>query len=155
MRIAVLLFLLLMPAVTTLADDDARATQEDDIREAVFRHQIAARKSDAYFLSVLDEEREKPADPADQFLKRLADIAPHVCKKSDVGGWISAVDAKDGHEVGSIFHVGKIEWVSDILATVDGQWLDARGFSLEAHTYTVRKTKGRWKVTKDQLDLQS
>jgi hypothetical protein len=63
------------------------------------------------------------------------------------------VDKKTG-EKGLIFSVTNIEWKSDTEVHVSGGYckelLDASG-----NTYTVKKQKGKWKVTNAQMNWMS
>jgi hypothetical protein len=70
------LILLLTIACPCLATDNDRASQEDDVREAVFRFQFDHNASGqqktarAYCLAILTGE--KDSDPSSEFIKRFA-----------------------------------------------------------------------------------
>ncbi len=75
MKTAFLFFLSLLPACAAFSEDVASKAHEDDIRETVFRHQIADanNKSEFHFLSLRDKDG-KAIDPSPQFLKRFKDL---------------------------------------------------------------------------------
>jgi hypothetical protein len=154
MKVIAHLFLLFAFSSLGFAADKPRESQTDDIREAVFRWQFdhnasgQQKKAQAYFLGVDD----KDADPTDEFMKRFADHKPPVRKASacsaDAGKGVR--DKKTG-EKGLIFRVRKIEWKSDTEVAVKGGYYEA-GLSASSNTYTVKKEKGKWKVTNDKMD---
>jgi hypothetical protein len=147
------LFLLFVFASAGVAADKARQSQEDDIREAVFRwqfdHNVSGqqKKAKVYFLAV----GEKYGDPSDEFIKRFADNKPPVRKRSecsaDAGKGV--LDKKTG-EQGLIFHVTSIKWISDTEVEAEGGYYEA-GLSASGNIYTLKKEKGKWQVTKDKL----
>ncbi|MGO8925829.1 MAG: hypothetical protein ACLQU3_02885 [Limisphaerales bacterium] len=153
MRNITSLFLFLAFASVSVGADPARQRQEDDIREAVFRwqfdHNVSGqqKKAKVYFLSV----GEKYGDPSDEFIKRFADNKPPVRKRSectaDAGKGV--LDKKTG-EQGLIFNVTSIKWSSDTEVEVEGGYYEA-GLSASGNIYTVKKEKGKWKVTKDKM----
>ncbi len=142
------------------AADKARESQSEEIREAVFRwqfdHNTSGHKTNAqvYFLSI-GEICQEGDELSDEFMKRFANHKPPVRKvsastKSPSKG---IVDKKTG-EKGLIFSVTNIEWKSDTEVHVSGGYckelLDASG-----NTYTVKKQKGKWKVTNAQMNWMS
>jgi hypothetical protein len=154
MRNITSLFLFLAFASVSVGADPARQRQEDDIREAVFRwqfdHNVSGqqKKAKVYFLSVGDNY----GDPSDEFIKRFADNKPPVRKRSectaDAGKGV--LDKKTGGQ-GLIFNVTRIQWKSDTEVEVEGGYYEA-GLSASGNTYTLKKDKGKWQVTKDKLD---
>jgi hypothetical protein len=78
--------LLLTIASASLAVDNDRSSQEDDIRETVFRHQFdhnasgQQKSAHAYCLAVLVDN--KDSDPSHQFIRRFAHHKPPVRKAS-------------------------------------------------------------------------
>ena len=58
------------------------------------------------------------------------------------------MDKKTG-EQGLIFNVTRIQWKSD--TEVEGGYYEA-GLSASGNTYTLKKDKGKWQVTKDKMD---
>jgi hypothetical protein len=144
-------------AFVSLAADTSRLSQEDDIREAVFRHQFEHNASGQqksahdYFLAI----GEKNADPSDEFMKRFAHNKPPVRKASacrgDSSGWI--VNKRTGKH-GLLFRVASITWISDTEVKVWGGY-DEANLSSSGNTYTVNKENGQWKVTNDHIDVIS
>jgi hypothetical protein len=153
MRTIARLFLLFAFTSLGFAADNARESQTDDIREAVFRwqfdHNASGQQTNAqvYFLEV----GEKSGDPTEEFMKRFADHKPPVRKVSactaDAGKGV--LDRKTG-EKGLIFRVTNIKWKSDTEVDVSGGYHEA-GLSASGNTYTVKKKKGKWKVTNDKM----
>jgi hypothetical protein len=84
MKTIAYLFLLFGFASVSVAADQARESQTDDIREAVFRwqfdHNASGQRtnSQVYFIEV----GEKGGDPTEQFMKRFAKHKPPVRKVS-------------------------------------------------------------------------
>ncbi len=131
----------------------ARDSQTDDIREAVFRWQFDHNASEqqkhtqVYFLEVGDNG----GDPSDEFMKRFADIKPPVRKVSASTSDIKkGVTDKSTGEKGLIFRVTSILWKSDSEVQVGGGYHEA-GLSASGNIYTVKKVKGKWKVTGDRM----
>jgi hypothetical protein len=153
MKNNVSLFLLFVFLSVGMGADNARQSQEDDIREAVFRwqfdHNVSGqqKKAKVYFLAV----GEKYSDPSDQFIKRFADNKPPVRKRSectaDAGKGV--LDKKTG-EQGLLFHVTSIKWKSDAQVEVEGGYYEA-GLSASGNIYTLKNERGKWKVTNDKL----
>jgi len=155
MKIITSLFVLFVFASVGLSADDARKRQEDDVREAVFRwqfeHNASYQQRDAgvYFLEV----GEKEGDPSDEFIKRFAGNKPPVRKRSECSvnmrRSVGVSDKKTG-EKGLILSIRKIEWKSDTEVDVQGGYYE-HGLSSSGNTYTLKKEKGKWKVTNDKL----
>ena len=153
MKNNVSLFLLFAFLSVGMGADNARQSQEDDIREAVFRwqfdHNVSGqqKKAKVYSLAV----GEKYSDPSDQFMKRFADNQPPVRKRSecnaDAGKGV--LDKKTG-EQGLLFHVTSIKWKSDAQVEVEGGYYEA-GLSASGNIYTLKNERGNWKVTNDKL----
>jgi hypothetical protein len=154
-RIIVHLFLLYLFASLGFAADTTRHGAEDAIREAVFRwqfdHNISGQqqKAQVYFLSI----GEKGGDPSDAFMKRFADRKPPVRKKSacTADAYKGVWDKQTGEE-GLILRVTNIKWNSDTEVEVTGGFY-AAGASASGNTYTLKKEKGKWKVTKDKTEF--
>ena len=145
------LFLLFAFTSLGFAADKARESQTDDIREAVFRWQFEHNASaQVYFLEV----GEKEGDPSDEFIKRFAGNKPPVRKRSECSidrrRRVGVLDKKTG-EQGLIFRVRNIEWKSDTEVDVKAGYYE-HGLSASGNTYTLKKEKGKWKVTKDKMD---
>jgi len=105
------------------------------------------RNAEVYFLEV----GEKGADPTDEFMKRFADQKPPVRKVSacTASAGKGVLDKKTGQK-GLIFRITSIEWKSDKKIDVRGGYYEA-GLSASGNTYTVKKEKGKWKVTNDKM----
>ncbi len=151
------LFLLFALTPLGFAADEARESQEDDVREAVFRwqfgHNASGQKTNAhaYFLAI----GEKGVDPTDAFMKRFAGHTPPVRKVSAASASAGRmVFDKETGETGLIFRVMSIKWKSDTEVDVTGGYYES-GFSAAVNTYTVRKEEGKWKVTRDKRDWLS
>ena len=116
MRTTLTLLLLTGLGLSVIGADLARTAQEDEIREVVFRHQFdhndsyQQKRAKVYFLSVSG----KGADPSDLLLKTFADYRPPVRKVSacTVDSRGRVVDKQTG-ELGVIFKIANIRWVSD------------------------------------------
>jgi hypothetical protein len=152
MKTAFYSLFLLVSASLCLAADKSREVESDDIREVVFRWQFdhnASRQNrnpEVYFLAVGEKDR----DPSAVFMKRFTGNKPPLrrasqCRKSTRG----VFDKKTG-ERGLVFRVERIEWKSDSQVDVDGGYYED-GMSASGNTYTVQKTKGKWKVTNDEM----
>jgi hypothetical protein len=128
----------------------ARVSQENDIREAVFRYQfrhnssIQGQKAGVYCLSV----GEKNADPPDDFMKRFAAFKPAVQKASDCSTdpYRGVAEKRTGRR-GVVFRVRSIKWVSETEVEVVGGYFED-GLSASGNTYAVIKTQGKWTVSK-------
>jgi hypothetical protein len=146
------------PSFTYLGEqptaDKNRASQEDDIREAVFRWQFNHNASgqqwtaSAYFLEV----NQGDGEPSDEFMRRFADHKPPARKKSACRTSFreGVVDKKTGGK-GLIFSVTSMIWISDTEVVVAGGYYEAN-LSASWNTYTLKKDKGKWKVTNDKLE---
>ena len=142
---------LLILAVSPLgfAADRPRLAEEEDIREAVFRHQLefhARDKNKIYFLGV----GEKAVDASPELMKRFANQRPAVKKASD-SQYIQGkgiIDKKTG-ERGLALMARTIKWISDTEVEVRGGYFRDEE-AAASNTYRVRKQDGRWKVTKDK-----
>jgi hypothetical protein len=150
MRRLILLSLLLAAMAAALpaqkaGDESARAAQEDDIRETVFRYQFKnAEISAAYHFIAVDEK-----NPTEAFLKRFKDDYPPVrplsesrIEKKPIR---TVVDKKD-EQGGIIFHVGHIKWVSDVKADVEGSYDCGDNCEGASGTYHAVKQDGHWGV---------
>jgi hypothetical protein len=152
------LLLLLTAAGSSRAEDGDRIRQEDDIREAVFRHQFdhnasgQQKSAHAYCLAILVGE--KDSDPSDQFMKRFAHHRPPVRKVSACHwGSIGVVENRTGRPA-LIFRVSRITRISETEVTVDGGYEEGN-VSSSGNTYTVTKSNGKWEVTHDQMNFIS
>lgn len=128
---------------------------EDQVREAVFRHQFAHNSSGQkdrapiYFLSL--GETDKPQDPSPALMARFAQHQPRVEPVSRAHvSFDSSVRHRDTGERGLIFRVTSIERVSDDLAIVEGGYYEGN-LSSSGNTYRVERKNGVWVVTDDKM----
>jgi len=151
--VAAALALLLVFASAGMAATQARQSQEDDIREAVFRwqfnHNVSGLQTNAkvYFLAV----GEKGGDPSDEFMKRFVGNKPPVRKRSQctANAGRRVLDKQTG-EQGLIFNVTSLRWISDTEVEAEGGYYEA-GLSSSGNIYTLKKDNGKWKMTRDKL----
>ncbi len=145
--------------IISCKDVPLESTYEDaDIKEAVFRYQIAVNGSGyeadtlSIFLSfaVMDTSRFHfpimDSDPDDRFMKRFIDDAACVKKYSQceiVQG--SGVFDKETGKRGILFRVGQITWTSDKYVIVEGGYY-AGGRNAEGDIFYLHKSNGRWWV---------
>jgi hypothetical protein len=135
--------------------DTKRQHEADDIREAVFRYQIATNdvsKAKVYFLSIGIGAKGRDIfdashDPSADFMKRFDDLKAPIRKASastfgSPDGWV--VEKRSGKR-GVLFQIRSVKWISETEVEVEGGFaagmLYARGY-----TYTVKKEKGKWSV---------
>lgn len=122
---------------------------ENNIREAVFRFQfqhIAFKdKTIIYFLSVYGK------DPDEKFMKRFGNN-PRIRKQSQaINGVDGIVDKKTG-EVGLILQLYGIKWLNKNEVEISGGYYEAM-LSASGNTYSLKRTKrGKWIITKDDLE---
>ena len=123
-------------------------SEEDQIREVVFRYQFEVNASglgaaaNAYFLSV-----EGDKDPSPQLLQRFQTHRPTVKPVSAATlelGTAQVVDGENGLP-GLIFRIEEIRWLGDHEVEVDGGYYEASE-SATGNTYSVVKQGGRWTV---------
>jgi hypothetical protein len=147
-RLAILTLTVLVFLPASMASD-ATASQQDDIREAVFRYQFDHNQSGlqgnahAYCLAATIGEKE--VDPSDQFIKRFAHHKPPV-RKASACHWakVRVVENRWGKPA-LIFFVSKINWTSDEEATVNGGYREGN-MSSSVCSYAVKKENGKWTV---------
>lgn len=133
------------------AENAAQPKDEDDVRETVarelFNHNDSTlqKRAAAYYLAIGEEAG---ADPTDKFLKRFKDYNPPVLKRSAaaVSPEKGVTDKKTGRR-GLIFRLYGVKWISTDEADLEGGWYEA-GKESWINTYTLRKSNGKWKVTK-------
>jgi hypothetical protein len=151
------LFLLTI-AGTSFATDTDRLSQEDDIREAVFRHQFdhnasgQQKSAHAYCLAI--QSGGKDSDPSDRFMKRFAHDKPPVRKVSACHWASMQVAEKRTGRSALIFRISRLTWISDTEVSVDGGY-DEGNLSSSGNTYTVRRQNGKWAVTSDKMNVVS
>lgn len=143
-------------AVSTATDGD-RISQENNVREAVFRYQfqhnssVQGQRAAVYCLSI----GEKNTDPSDDFMKRFAGFKPPVRKASDCStDAYRGVMEKSTGKRGLVFRVKAIKWTSDTEAEVVGGYFED-GLSASGDTYTVKRQHGTWKVVRSKINWLS
>lgn len=131
-----------------------RDKQEDDIREAVFRSQIAHEDSElgqskpiVYFLSLWGPDSDGK-DPSDDFMKRFAGHTPPVKKysKSTIDDSQYVID-DETRVRGLIFSVSRITWFGKSKVQVSGGEY-AGSLNSSGGTYYLEKKEGKWIVVK-------
>jgi len=147
----------------------SRPSAEEEIREVVFRKEMldwihSADKAEAeaktksqktaapsldfkVFLVSVDGK-----DPSDTLIKRLADI-PRALKKTSSSSsskeWPMAVLDKGTGQRAITFRVGKIHWLSETSAEVDGGYHCGALCGIGI-TFTVNLLDGKWTLVKQQ-----
>jgi len=156
------LFLLVSVTPWILATDNGHANQEDDIREAVFRHLMTKNpytlrgESSEYCLAVGFRKRTENADPSnflsglfidpsDKFMGRfLRETTAHKgssCRQGLEGG----VRVKRTDKPALLLSVTKITWVSDTEVKVEADYTRAP-LASEGFVYVVKRESGGWRV---------
>lgn len=128
-------------------------TEEDAIREAVFRHMFQKNASgQQQTAGVYCISAGADVDPSPELLARLKDVKPVVkgvsaCTASAEKGVVD----KQTKKRGLIFRVESIKVASDHHhATVDGGYYEA-GLSASGNVYTLEKRAKGWVVVKDEM----
>lgn len=128
-------------------------SEEDQIRETVFRYQFEFNASglgdaaNAYFLSV-----EGNKDPNAELLKRFEGHRPPVKPVSASTlepGTAQVLDRESGLP-GLTFRITEIRWLTDNEVEVDGGYEEASE-SGSGNTYSVVKRRGHWEVVGRQM----
>ncbi len=127
------------------ADNSSHSAQEDDLRETVFRYQFknTGLNVSYHFIAIDDKS------PSDAFVKRFKDDDPpvrpisesHIEKKP-----IRTVVSKKNGENGIIFREGRIKWISDVKADVEGGYECGDNCAGASGVYHAVKQDGRWTV---------
>ncbi len=130
-------------------------SQEDDIREAVFRYQMNIWKDQAlkegvsfYFLDLTGTG----GDPSAAFMKRFIGHVPKVEKASQyiITNILVGVMHKQTGERGILFRAGAIKWITKTKVEVSGGY-HQNGKSASYNTYTVECQDRKWKVVDDHV----
>lgn len=129
-----------------------RATDEDNIREAVFRYRMNAISDDnPIFLSINGK------DPSDTFMARFADSKKRVQKSSRSyvkKDPVPSLRERATGQPGMSFSVGAITWVSSSHAEVRGG-MYCGGLCADEGEYLLEKKQGHWVVTKYKMEMVS
>jgi hypothetical protein len=138
-----------------------RAAEEDNIREVVFRHLFTHNHSSmqqnaaVYFLSVGSLEPGDSRDPSDGLMKKFVGHTPVVRGVTRVtpetmqrGTW--AKDTETG-EVGLIFFVEEIKWLSDRGVDVKAGYYELGDNNAAAYRIRVVRRDDQWEVEKQEL----
>lgn len=139
----------------------SRSAHEDDVLEAVFRHQFGDDASGlrwrarAFFLSVYEK------DPSNNLMDRFEGHEPPLkrvseCEISAIAAGSSAIHVVDSNtgEPGLICRVKRIRWVSDTEAEVEGGYY-AGGRAASGYLYRVVREGEEWVVKKETLQWVS
>jgi hypothetical protein len=129
------------------------ASDEDDIREAVFRYQFTNNRAGAnpfaniFYLSVEDGR-----DPTDEFMARFQNPAHRVKKVSQCTASVSdGVKDRKTEKPGVILRVENIIWISEDEVSVDGgHYVD--GLNRADNVHQVVREDGKW-IVKDEQNL--
>jgi hypothetical protein len=163
-RRVVLLFLVASAAWCQEAATKKQVAEEEDIREAVIRHQMRgwisgseeslAKAKEANEKAVAKEMNFKiffvsvnSKDPTDDFIKQLQNI-PRTIKKasaSETIEWIHAVVDKATGQRGIIFSADAIRWKSKNSVEVEGGYY-CDGLYGAGMTFKLRLVNGKWIV---------
>jgi hypothetical protein len=164
MRAIACVFLSVSLTPWILATDNGRASQEDDIREVIFRNLLTktpytmrGKVFEGYLAlgfrkrtGSLDESdmlNGLPIDPSDVFMRRFRDLATvhkaSSCRVAVKGG---GVRDKQTDEPGLLLVVTDILWVSDTEAKVEAEYFRAP-LAAEGFTYVVKRESDGWKIT--------
>jgi hypothetical protein len=131
-----------------------RTAQEDKIREALVRYQIANwdLRADVYFVQIQSK------DPDKDFLHRFADVSKPVRGKSasrekkDIAGF--HVEERRTKKRGVVFDQGSITWKNDSTVELEGGYVCA-SLCMASGIYHLRRRDGRWSVTEFEIRIQS
>jgi hypothetical protein len=140
-----------------------RVKQEDDIREIVLRTQMVdwASRGGKSARDAKDANERKTAqdlnfrafyvsvdkkDPSSEFLKRFTDIPRNIKKVSEStnDGSLSVIDRKT-REFGTIFYVGKINWIGLDTVDIEGGFR-CGGRCGVGINYHLKLEKGHWAI---------
>lgn len=128
-------------------------SEEDQIREAVFRYQFEfnasglGKSANAYYLGLGHGE-----DPAPALLSRFKGHTPPVRPRSasEIEPGTAQVVDKETKLPGIAFKITDIRWISDTEVEVDGGY-DEASESAAGSTYHVVKETGKWRVVDSQM----
>jgi hypothetical protein len=144
---------LMMCGCASGAEVVVELSEEDSIREAVFRTQFEDNVSgqrenaNAYFLSV-----EGGSDPSDELLRKFEGHTPAVkpVSASTLEAGTALVLDRESGLPGLIFDVGEIRWIKGDEVEVEGGYEEASE-SASGGVFRLRKVKDRWEVVASQM----
>jgi hypothetical protein len=140
--------------VSRAAPHRFEAADDDDVREAVFRHLFEhnasglQRRAKVFCLQI-----EGKADPSPELLRRFEGNEPRVKKASLCAFSHGPAGGRVQDETGApglIFRVDSIQRTGRDSAVVEGGYFEA-GLSASGNTYELSRESGRWVVTKDTM----
>jgi hypothetical protein len=126
----------------------SKTEQEDDIREAVFRHQFAhnasaiKQKAKAYYLALGSLINKR--DPSSEFMQRFKGHKPSVERAS------LAEERYGRIRDGLIFYIVEIRWINENEVEVSGGYHEGN-MSSSGNKYQVVRKNGKWVVKKDTM----
>jgi hypothetical protein len=133
---------------------------QDDVKEAVFRHQFYKNDSGlqqgakVYFIGLYvpgDSTRQGYyVDLSDGFMSRFQGNSPPVKKASECTPSMNGVFDKQTGNRGLLFRIESMREFSNDEVEVEGGYFEA-GLSASGNLYTVRRIDGRCVVVKDVL----
>lgn len=135
-----------------IATGETDKSTSDEIRESVFRKEIASFslslqfKDGIFFLSI----GQGGSDPNDDFMRRLRDFGSKVKKQSMAKREIAGVKDRETGHPGIILYANDIKFISDTEAEIEGGYY-INGKGAGGSTFTVKLEKDKWVVTKEVL----
>jgi phytoene dehydrogenase-like protein len=148
-----LLIVLLLCGCSSEPKDDTQLSEEDQIRQAVFRYQFEfnasglGKASNAYYLSV-----ESNHDPSlallEQFEGHLPQVKPVSASELEAG--TAQVTERESGLPGLIFRIEEISWLSNRQVEVEGGYEEASE-SGSVNIYRLEKTGDHWEVIEVQM----
>lgn len=182
MRKSILFIVLLIIVASCFSLHADTGTDDDDIREVVFRHRFSfwieayakyeptSLNEKVFFLSVgVDDSdpifynlvgpdgrpiQSSSSDPTEEFMKRFANHKPIVKVRSKANKDIKGTKDRETGQPGVIFYARRIKRISDTEVEVEsGHYED--GLSASIMTYYLRKENNKWVVVKVVTHLVS
>ena len=128
-------------------------SEEDQIREAVFRYQFEfnasglGKTAGAYYLRI-----EGDADPSPPLIRQFEGHLPQVkaVSASELEPGTAQVIDRESGLPGLIFWIEEIRWLSDYEVEVEGGYEEASE-SGSVNIYRLEKIDNRWKVVEVQM----
>ena len=137
---------------TSPAPTAAMSADEEDLREATFRHMFKKNASGMQqSAGVYCLDFENTSDPPASFMARFARDpktvrAGSACTRSAGSGVID----KTTKARGLVFRIDAVKYADKDHATVNGGYYEA-GLSASGNVYTLERQKGAWVVVKDEM----